>query len=33
MGNKILRGERKLTLDHVRKLAVEFHLQPGYFFG
>ena len=31
MGNKILRGERQLTLDHVRKLAAEFHLNASYF--
>ena len=31
MGNKILRGERKLTLDHVRKLAAEFRLNASYF--
>lgn len=31
MGNKILRGERKLTLDHVRKLSAEFRLQASYF--
>lgn len=31
MGNKILRGERKLTLDHVRKLSAEFRLQAAYF--
>ena len=33
MGNKILRGERKLTVDHVKKLAAGFHLQPGYFIA
>ena len=33
MGNKILRGERKLTVEHVKKLAAEFHLNPGYFIA
>jgi antitoxin component HigA of HigAB toxin-antitoxin module len=31
MGNKILRGERKLTVDHVRKLSAHFSLQAEYF--
>ena len=26
MGSKILRGERKLTVDHIRKLAKEFNV-------
>ena len=26
MGAKLLRGERKLTVDHIRKLAKEFHV-------
>ena len=33
MGHKILRGERKLTVAHVKKLAAAFHLSPGYFIA
>ena len=29
MGPKILRGERRLTLDHVKLLARHFHVEPG----
>jgi antitoxin component HigA of HigAB toxin-antitoxin module len=31
MGNKILRGERKLTADHIRKLSQHFSLRAEYF--
>jgi antitoxin component HigA of HigAB toxin-antitoxin module len=31
MGNKILRGERRLTADHVRILSRHFSLQAEYF--
>jgi HTH-type transcriptional regulator / antitoxin HigA len=31
MGNKIVRGERKLTTDHVRKLSAHFSLNAEYF--
>jgi len=31
MGNKILRGERKLTAEHIRKLSRHFSLQAEYF--
>lgn len=29
MGPKLLRGERRLTVDHIRKLARHFHIEPG----
>jgi antitoxin component HigA of HigAB toxin-antitoxin module len=29
LGAKILRGERRLTLDHIRILARHFHVDPG----
>jgi antitoxin component HigA of HigAB toxin-antitoxin module len=31
MGNKILRGERKLTAEHIRKLSRHFSLKAEYF--
>jgi antitoxin component HigA of HigAB toxin-antitoxin module len=31
MGPKILKGERKLTWDHVKALAAAFHLSTDYF--
>ena len=31
MGNKILRGERRLTAEHVRKLSAHFSLNAEYF--
>ncbi len=31
MGNKILRGERNLTSEHVRKLSAHFSLNAEYF--
>jgi antitoxin component HigA of HigAB toxin-antitoxin module len=31
MGNKILRGDCKLTADHIRKLSNHFSLQAEYF--
>ncbi len=31
MGSKILKGERKLTADHLRKLAERFHVEPSLF--
>ncbi len=31
MGNKILREERKLTTEHIRKLSGHFHLTAEYF--
>lgn len=31
MGSKILRGERALTVDHVRKLATRFKVSPRLF--
>lgn len=31
MGNKIVRGERKLTAEHVRKLSAHFSLSAEYF--
>jgi antitoxin component HigA of HigAB toxin-antitoxin module len=31
MGNKIMRGERKLTADHIRQLSRHFALQAEYF--
>ncbi len=33
MGSKILRGERSLTVDHVRKLAARFRVSPQLFIG
>lgn len=30
MGNKILRGERHLTTDHIKKLSEYFHLSSDY---
>ena len=33
MGNKILRNERKLTAEHIRKLSVHFSLSADYFLG
>ncbi len=30
-GSKILRGERPLTVDHIRKLAEWFKVRPGLF--
>jgi HTH-type transcriptional regulator/antitoxin HigA len=29
MGPKLLRGERRLTVDHIRTLARRFHIEPG----
>jgi antitoxin component HigA of HigAB toxin-antitoxin module len=31
MGNKLVRGERKLTAEHVRKLSAHFSLNAEYF--
>ena len=31
MGSKILRGERALTVDHLKKLASRFKVGPGLF--
>lgn len=31
MGNKIMRGERKLTAVHIRKLSTHFSLNADYF--
>ena len=31
MGSKILRGERSLTVDHLRKLCERFKVNPGLF--
>ncbi len=31
MGSKILKGERALTIDHVRKLAARFKVSPSVF--
>ncbi len=31
MGSKILKGERSLTVDHVRKLAARFRVRPDLF--
>ena len=31
MGSKILKGERSLTIDHLRKLADRFKVRPGLF--
>ena len=33
MGHKILRGERKLTVAHGKKLAADFHLSPSCFIA
>lgn len=30
--SKILKGERKLTAEHIRKLSKRFHLSPSVFF-
>jgi antitoxin component HigA of HigAB toxin-antitoxin module len=29
MGAKLMRGERRLTVDHIRTLARHFHIEPG----
>lgn len=29
MGPKLLRGERRLTVNHIRTLARHFHIEPG----
>ncbi|MSU58243.1 MAG: hypothetical protein EXS35_08690 [Pedosphaera sp.] len=29
LGPKLLRGERRLTVDHIRTLARRFHIEPG----
>ena len=31
LGSKILKGERSLTVDHIRKLAVQFKVNPSLF--
>lgn len=31
MGSKILKGERSLTVEHVKKLAVQFRVSPALF--
>ena len=31
LGSKILKGERSLTVDHIRKLAEQFKVNPGLF--
>jgi HTH-type transcriptional regulator/antitoxin HigA len=31
LGSKILRGERALTLNHIKKLARRFKVEPGLF--
>ena len=31
MGSKILKGERSLTVEHMRKLAERFKVRPGLF--
>ena len=31
LGSKILKGQRSLTVDHVRKLAERFKVGPGLF--
>jgi HTH-type transcriptional regulator/antitoxin HigA len=31
LGPKILRGERRLTVNHIRKLAHRFKVEPGVF--
>ena len=33
LGHKILRGARKFTVAHVKKLAAIFHLSPSYFIA
>jgi HTH-type transcriptional regulator/antitoxin HigA len=33
MGSKILKGERSLTVDHLRKLAERFKVSPEVFMG
>ena len=31
LGSKILKGQRSLTVDHIRKLAERFKVSPGLF--
>ncbi len=31
LGSKILKGERSLTVDHIRKLAAQFKVSPSLF--
>jgi antitoxin component HigA of HigAB toxin-antitoxin module len=31
MGSKILKGDRKLTADHLRKLTERFHVEASLF--
>ena len=31
LGSKILKGERSLTVDHIRKLAAQFKVNPSLF--
>ena len=33
MGSKILKGERSLTVEHLRKLAERFNVRPELFMG
>ena len=33
MGSKILKGERSLTVDHLRTLSQHFKVSPGLFIG
>ena len=33
MGSKILKGERSLTVEHLRKLAERFRVRPELFMG
>jgi HTH-type transcriptional regulator/antitoxin HigA len=33
LGSKILRGQRKLSMSHVRKLAARFAVEPGLFIA
>ncbi len=33
MGSKILKGQRSLTVDHLRKLADRFKVRPGLFIS
>ncbi|MEZ6234293.1 MAG: helix-turn-helix domain-containing protein [Phycisphaerales bacterium] len=33
MGSKILRGERSLTVDHIKRLAERFNVRPEVFLG
>lgn len=33
LGPKILRGERRLTVDHIRTLARHFNVEPGVFLA